>query len=89
LLPLTQISKNILLIIFGNKKISYNFGNIEITKRFPSADNINRIAQVLEVNMADLFAPETPESMKIMASKQELKAKFEEALADVLKDVFK
>jgi transcriptional regulator with XRE-family HTH domain len=64
-------------------------GNIEIMKRFPSADNINRIAQALEVNVADLFAPETPESMKIMASKQELKAKFEEALANALEDVFK
>jgi transcriptional regulator with XRE-family HTH domain len=50
-------------------------GNIEINKRFPSADNINRIAKALGVKVSDLFTEQEPESMKVMASKKELKAK--------------
>ena len=51
-------------------------GNIEINRRFPSPDNINRIAQALGVQVADLFSEAEPQSMKAMASKKELKAKF-------------
>ena len=50
-------------------------GNIEINKRFPSAENINRIAKALEVQISDLFLEQEPESMKKMASKQELKTR--------------
>ena len=50
-------------------------GNIEINKRFPSAENINRIANALEVQISDLFLEQEPESMKKMASKQELKTR--------------
>jgi len=39
-------------------------GNIEINKRFLSAENINRIAKALEVRISDLFAEQEPESMK-------------------------
>jgi transcriptional regulator with XRE-family HTH domain len=63
-------------------------GNIEINKRFPSAGNINRIAKALEVNVTDLFAVEEPESMKVMAFKQELKARFEEGMGKVIDDIF-
>jgi transcriptional regulator with XRE-family HTH domain len=63
-------------------------GNIEINKRFPSAENINRIAKALEVKVADLFAEDEPESMKIMASKQELKTRFEKGVAKVIDDIF-
>ncbi|MDR1894623.1 MAG: hypothetical protein LBQ61_08070, partial [Spirochaetales bacterium] len=61
---------------------------IEINKRFPSAENINRIAKALEVNVADLFAREEPESMKIMASKQELKTRFERLMNKAIDELF-
>jgi transcriptional regulator with XRE-family HTH domain len=64
-------------------------GNIEINKRFPSADNINRIARALEVSVADLFTENEPESMKIMASKEELKARFEEIMNEAIDELFK
>jgi transcriptional regulator with XRE-family HTH domain len=64
-------------------------GNIEINKRFPSADNINRIAKALEINVADLFAREEPESMKVMASKRELKVKFEGLIGKAIDELFR
>jgi transcriptional regulator with XRE-family HTH domain len=64
-------------------------GNIEIAKRFPSADNINRIAGALKVNVADLFAREEPESMKIMASKKELKVRFEKGIAALIDEIYR
>ena len=64
-------------------------GNIEINKRFPSADNINRIAEALEVTISDLFAEQEPESMKVMASKQELKAKLERLMGKAIDEHFK
>ena len=64
-------------------------GNIEIGKRFPSADNINRIAKALEVKVADLFSEQEPESMKVMASKQELKAKFEKLMGKAIDEIFR
>jgi hypothetical protein len=36
-----------------------------------------------------LFAEEEPESIKVMASKRELKARFEEGLAKVIDDIFR
>jgi transcriptional regulator with XRE-family HTH domain len=64
-------------------------GNIEINKRFPSAENINRIAKAFEVNVADLFVEGEPESMKIMASKKELKVEFEKRMVKVIDELFK
>jgi transcriptional regulator with XRE-family HTH domain len=64
-------------------------GNIEINKRFPSADNINRIAKALEVKVADLFTEEEPESMKVMASKKELKTRFEKIMDKAIDELFK
>jgi transcriptional regulator with XRE-family HTH domain len=63
-------------------------GNIEIGKRFPSADNINRIAKAPEVNIADLFGENEPESMKIMASKRDLKARFEQGIGKLIDEIF-
>ena len=63
-------------------------GNIEIGKRFPSALNINRIAEALEVKVADLFSEEEPQSMKVMASKRELKAKFGELMDKAIDELF-
>jgi transcriptional regulator with XRE-family HTH domain len=64
-------------------------GNIEINKRFPSADNINRIAKALDVRVADLFAEEEPESMKVMASKKELKIRFEKLMDRAINELFR
>jgi len=64
-------------------------GNIEINRRFPSADNINRIATALEVKVADLFSESEPESMKIMASKKELKTRLEGLMKKVVNEMFR
>jgi transcriptional regulator with XRE-family HTH domain len=64
-------------------------GNIEINRRFPSAGNINRIAEALEVKVADLFAEDEPESMKQMASKKELKTRFECLVSKAIDELFK
>jgi len=64
-------------------------GNIEINRRFPSADNINRIANALGVKVADLFSEAEPESMKIMASKKELKTRLEHLMKKVVNELFK
>jgi len=64
-------------------------GNIEIKRRFPSADNINRIANALEVKVADLFSETEPETMKIMASKKELKTRFEHLMKKAINELFK
>jgi len=64
-------------------------GNIEINRRFPSADNINRIATALGVKVADLFSETEPESMKIMASKKELKTRLEFLMKKAINELFK
>ena len=64
-------------------------GNIEINRRFPSADNINRIANALGVKVADLFSEAEPESMKIMASKKELKTRLEHLMKKVVNELFR
>ena len=64
-------------------------GNIEINRRFPSAENINRIAKALNVKVADLFAEQEPESMKKMACKKELKTKLERLMGKVIDEHFK
>ena len=63
-------------------------GKIEIGKRFPSAGNINRIANALDVKVADLFSEE-PESLKTMASKKELKSKLEKLVGKAIDELFK
>ena len=64
-------------------------GNIEISKRFPSAENINRIAKALEITVSDLFAEQEPESMKTMTSKEELKSKLERLMGKAIDEHFK
>jgi len=64
-------------------------GNIEINRRFPSAENINRIAKALDVKVSDLFAEQEPESMKVMASKKEMKTKFERLMGKAIDELFR
>ena len=63
-------------------------GNIEITKRFPSAENIDRIARALEVTVSDLFAEQEPSSMKTMASKEELKSRLGRLMGKAIDEHF-
>ncbi|MDR0455932.1 MAG: helix-turn-helix domain-containing protein [Treponema sp.] len=63
-------------------------GNIEINRRFPSADNINRIAKALGVKVSDLFSEVEPESMKLMASKKELKIRFAHLMSKAVDELF-
>jgi transcriptional regulator with XRE-family HTH domain len=55
-------------------------GNIEIKKRFPSAENIDRIARAIKVPVADLFSEKEPETIKAMARAEELKARLEQKI---------
>jgi transcriptional regulator with XRE-family HTH domain len=64
-------------------------GNIEINKRFPSAENINRIAGALDVKVADLFMEDEPVSMKTMAAREELKTRFEQGVATLIDGIFR
>jgi transcriptional regulator with XRE-family HTH domain len=63
-------------------------GNIEINKRFPSAENINRIAKALEVEVSELFEEE-PESLKVMASKKELKTRLEKGISALINEIYR
>ena len=62
-------------------------GNIETNKRFPSADNIDRIAEALGVQVADLFSEAEPQSMKIMATKKELKTRFNQLIIKAIDEI--
>ena len=49
-------------------------GKIEIMKRFPSADSLNRIAKALKIEPADLFVKtDESEALKTATSRQEQK----------------
>ena len=64
-------------------------GKIETMKRFPSADSLNRIAEALNVKISDLFFEQEPESMKKMASKKKMKAKFGRLMNKTFDELFK
>jgi transcriptional regulator with XRE-family HTH domain len=51
-------------------------GNIEIGKRFPSAENLNRIAAALEIHPSELFA-EDSKVIRQMASSEEVRERLE------------
>jgi transcriptional regulator with XRE-family HTH domain len=64
-------------------------GNIEIGKRFPSSVNINRIAKALEIKIPDLFTELEPESMKVMASKRDMKTKLGKLMDKAIDELFR
>lgn len=64
-------------------------GNIEIKKRFPSAENIDRIAEALEVSPADLFTETESKVIKQIMAKEELKAKLEKNIIKVINETLK
>jgi transcriptional regulator with XRE-family HTH domain len=51
-------------------------GNIEIGKRFPSAENLNKIAAALDIPPSELFAEEAA-AIDRMQTTQELRARLE------------
>ena len=51
-------------------------GNIETRKRFPSAENLDRIAAALEIPPSELFAEESA-AIKAMKSKYEVREQLE------------
>ena len=51
-------------------------GNIEIGKRFPSAENLNKIAAALEIHPSELFA-EDSKAITRMQTTQELRVRLE------------
>ncbi|MDR1785362.1 MAG: helix-turn-helix domain-containing protein [Spirochaetaceae bacterium] len=62
-------------------------GNIEIKKRFPSAENLDRIAAALKISPADLFAEAETASMKTIEVKQSLKSQLEKRVLAVIGEV--
>ena len=64
-------------------------GNIEINRRFPSAENINRIAKALNVKIADLFSETETEAIKKMAAKQEFKIKLGRVINKSIDELFR
>ena len=45
-------------------------------------------SRIAGVKVADLFSEEEPESMKVMASKKELKVKFGELMSKAIDELF-
>ncbi|MDR0453087.1 MAG: helix-turn-helix transcriptional regulator [Treponema sp.] len=64
-------------------------GNIEINRRFPSAENINRIANALEVKISDLFAESEPAALSGISSRQELKIRLERNVIRAIDETFR
>jgi transcriptional regulator with XRE-family HTH domain len=64
-------------------------GNIEICKRFPSAQYLNRIVKVLGVKPADLFAEGgDPEAVSQLANHQKRKVQLEKDVIKAVSRVF-
>ena len=64
-------------------------GNIEIGKRFPSAQYLSRIAKVLGVKPADLFAEESnPETVARLSNHHKRKAQLERDVKKAISRVF-
>jgi len=62
-------------------------GNIETMKRFPSADNLDRIAEALEIPPSELFAEESPAIDQLQAS-YEVRERIESQVLKAIDEVF-
>jgi transcriptional regulator with XRE-family HTH domain len=60
-------------------------GNIEIGKRFPSAENLNKIAAALDIPPSELFAEESA-AIDQMQTTQELRARLEKKVLKAIGD---
>ena len=64
-------------------------GKIEIMKRFPSADNLNRIAAAFKVEPADLFSKaDESEVFKAVKSQQDRKTLLKEKVLKAIDEAF-
>jgi transcriptional regulator with XRE-family HTH domain len=64
-------------------------GKIESMKRFPSADNLNRIAKAFKIDPADLFAKTAEsEALNIIKSQQERKALLKDKVLKAIDEAF-
>jgi len=64
-------------------------GKIEIMKRFPSADNLNRIANAFKIDPADLFSKEDEsEVLNAVKSQQERKDILKEKVLKAIDEAF-
>jgi len=64
-------------------------GKIETKKRFPSADNLNRIAKALQIPPADLFMESgSSEKLKPIVSQQERKSLLKSSVLKAIDDFF-
>ena len=60
-------------------------GNIEIGKRFPSAENLNKIAAALDIPPSELFAEDSA-AIDRMQTTQELRARLEKKVLKAIGD---
>ena len=64
-------------------------GKIEIMKRFPSADNLNRIAAAFKIEPADLFSKaDDSEALKAVKSEQDRKALLKKKVLKAIDEAF-
>ena len=64
-------------------------GKIEIMKRFPSADNLNRIAEAFKVDPADLFSKtDESDALDAVKSQQERKALLKDMVLKAIDEAF-
>jgi transcriptional regulator with XRE-family HTH domain len=64
-------------------------GNIEINRRFPSAENINRIADALEVKISDLFLEPESAVLNDINGRQDFKMRLEKNVIRAINETFK
>ena len=63
-------------------------GKIEIMKRFPSADNLNRIADAFKVEPANLFSKtDESDALKTIISRQDIKSVFMEKMVKAIDEM--
>jgi transcriptional regulator with XRE-family HTH domain len=62
-------------------------GNIETMKRFPSADNLDRIAEALEIPPSELFAEESP-AIEQLRSSYEVRERIESKVLKAIGEAF-
>ena len=64
-------------------------GKIEVMKRFPSADTLNRIIETLKIDPAELFAKSSEsEALTVIKSRQERKDALKMKVLDAIDEAF-
>ena len=63
-------------------------GKIETMKRFPSAENIDRIAEALKITPADLFSDDNTEELKSKATQQKRKTLLKKKILKAIDEAF-